>query len=122
MRLFLVIDAFSIFFSHTCSDHSYNCTDCKESETYRYLTASNTCPCNIGYFDAGFKNCRECDYTCYKCDTDKNNCLECNDDVTKRWLDVDTCPCSDGWTNNDYEEEESICIPCHYTWFYLKKY
>ena len=49
--------------SHTCSDHSYNCTGCKEAKTYRYLTAANECLCHIGYFDAGYKKCRKCHYT-----------------------------------------------------------
>ena len=29
----------------------------------------------------------------YKCENSKANCLECNDDITRRWLDGNTCPC-----------------------------
>eukprot|EP00828_Plagiopyla_frontata_P025936 TRINITY_DN3343_c0_g1_i3.p1 TRINITY_DN3343_c0_g1~~TRINITY_DN3343_c0_g1_i3.p1 ORF type:complete len:336 (-),score=70.03 TRINITY_DN3343_c0_g1_i3:451-1458(-) len=88
------------------------CTSCNTTDTQRVDNHISTgqCPCDIGTIDNGSMICLSCHYTCYTCtQTLKNNCIDCNDLNTNRYLNNSQCLCKSHYYN---QEDNSICLPC----------
>ncbi|KAL4442386.1 hypothetical protein ABPG74_005727, partial [Tetrahymena malaccensis] len=107
------------FTCSTCNGSAENnCQSCS-LESKRYLTASSTCACQVGFYEVvspdnpAVRICQPCNPTCYSCST-YSMCQGCRstdnrviNPVTK------TCDCQDGFYQvSSGGTIQSICQPC----------
>ncbi|EAS03999.2 EGF-like domain protein (macronuclear) [Tetrahymena thermophila SB210] len=107
------------FTCSTCNGSAENnCLSCS-LESKRYLTASNTCACQVGFYEVvspdnpAVRICQPCSPTCFSCST-YSMCQGCRstdnrviNPVTK------TCDCKDGFYQvSSGGTIQPICQPC----------
>jgi hypothetical protein len=74
----------------------------------------NSCPCNVGYYDAGASLCVSCHYTCRSAtctNSGANQCATCSAAQLRTYLPDSSCGCMTGYFDNGIE----LCDNCHYS-------
>lgn len=90
----------------TCSVTATNCLTC--NSTVNRTLANSTCPCNLGYYDAGVATCAQCTIgNCQNCSS-ATVCVTCN--TPYQALADGTCGCGQG-----YYSSAGSCVACGMT-------
>jgi hypothetical protein len=84
-----------------------NCSTCPPTRVIQ----GGTCPCDVGYFEAGVAACSPCHYSCQRCTG--GLLTNCNSCVNTRALSSGSCNCITGYFDNGVAD----CAPCNYTCF-----
>ncbi|CAD8071405.1 unnamed protein product [Paramecium sonneborni] len=93
-----------------CQGRARDCQACVPGQ-YRILNSSNTCECQVGYFQGDNDLiCSKCSDLCEKCNFTKDQCISCYPSHY-RISTNDTCICMDGY----YDIGQLICQKCHST-------
>jgi hypothetical protein len=88
------------------------CLTCNTTAQRAFHAATNSCPCNNGFYDNAALVCLQCNYTCSTC-TNNRSCLTCN--ITRfRTINSLTglCVCITGYYDDNSTE---TCLACQAT-------